>query len=211
MKQPSFEAREEPLEGEASTSALSGLCPEGLSQSPVQSLWLRGLNIQYPFSQLILKGLKVKEARAYELGKRNIARPGEEMFLIETLGSRSTRGALVQGVDLCPPPDAARIVGTVTFKDSKPYKTLESWKADRNAHRIQEGSRHDWQGPSVSEMHAWTVEKTRRLAEPVHVGSDKSQTGWCSARTLGVRIEAEAAYLLCKNTDDVADDVAVIA
>ena len=39
----------------------------------------------------------MKEARAYELGKRNIAHPGEEMFLIETPGSRSIVGAIVEG------------------------------------------------------------------------------------------------------------------
>ena len=115
------------------------------------------------------------------------------MFLIETLGSRNTAGALVEGVDLCPAPDAARVVGTVTFSDSNQYETLKSWKADREAHRIEQGSKHDWQGPKVCEMHAWIVGKTRRLAEPIPVGSDKTQTGWGSARTLQVKFEAEAA------------------
>jgi hypothetical protein len=82
----------------ASNASSSGLRCEGSGPNLAQSLCLRGLNIQYPFSQLILEGLKVKEARTYELGKRNIAHPGEELFLIETPGSRNTVGALVEGM-----------------------------------------------------------------------------------------------------------------
>ena len=115
------------------------------------------------------------------------------MFLIETPGSRSTSGAIVERAEMSPPPGAARVVGTVTFKDSMPYESLNDWEADRCAHRIQKGSQHDWRGPSIGEMHGWTVEKTRRLAEPIHVGSDKQQTGWGSARTLEVRLEADSA------------------
>ena len=184
---------EEPAAVRASTSTQSGLCRDGNPQTLGQSLCLRGLNIQYPFSQLILEGVKVKEARTYALGSRNIARPGEEMFLIETPGSRRTAGAMLGNTVLSPPPVAARVVGTVTFQDSQQYKSLKSWKADRDAHRIEEGARHDWQGPSVSEMHAWTVGATRRLAEPIHVGADKSMTGWSSARSLDVKFTAETA------------------
>jgi len=43
---------------------------------------LRGLNIQYPFSQLILSGVKLVEARRYPLGYRDIAAAEEELFLI---------------------------------------------------------------------------------------------------------------------------------
>ena len=38
-----------------------------------QAVTLRGLNIQYPFSRLILLGAKSIEARRYALGHRNIA------------------------------------------------------------------------------------------------------------------------------------------
>ena len=101
---------------------------------------------------------------------------------------------MVAGIDLCPAPDAARVVGTITFDDSTQYETLKSWRSDKEAHRIEQGSKHDWQGPKVSEMHAWSVGQTRRLSEPVYVGADKTLTGWGSARTLEVKFEAEAAY-----------------
>ena len=67
-------------------------------------LTLRGLNIQYPFSQLILAGAKTIEARSYPLGHRNIARPGERLFVIETPGPGD---ALTDGVVLGPGPAEA--------------------------------------------------------------------------------------------------------
>ena len=53
-----------------------------------QKLSLRGLNIQWPFSQLILAGCKTAEVRGYDLGYKfpNVL-PGEEVWLIETLGT----------------------------------------------------------------------------------------------------------------------------
>ena len=45
-----------------------------------------GLNVNWPFSQLILAGVKTVEARSYALGYRNIAQPAVEMSLVETPG-----------------------------------------------------------------------------------------------------------------------------
>ena len=39
----------------------------------IRTLCLRGLNIQWPFSQLVLLGYKTKEIRNYDLGHRSIA------------------------------------------------------------------------------------------------------------------------------------------
>ena len=125
------------------------------------------------------------------MSTRNIAQPGEKMFLIEETGSRSTAGAIVEGADLCPPPESARVVGTVTFKDSRQYKSLKAWDKDRGEHRIQEGSQHDWRGPRLSQMRAGTVEASRRFAEPIPVGA-KSSTGWARAQTLEVKFRTEA-------------------
>ena len=50
------------------------------------TLSLPGLNINWPFSQLILAGVKTVEVRSYALGYKNIARPGVEMWLVETPG-----------------------------------------------------------------------------------------------------------------------------
>ena len=48
------------------------------------TLSLPGLNINWPFSQLILAGVKTIETRTYALGHRNIAQPDVEMWLVKT-------------------------------------------------------------------------------------------------------------------------------
>ena len=45
-----------------------------------------GINIRWPFSQLILAGAKTVEVREYMLGHRNIAHADQELWLIETPG-----------------------------------------------------------------------------------------------------------------------------
>ena len=58
------------------------------------TLSLPGLNINWPFSQLILAGVKTIETRTYALGHRNIAQPDVEMWLVET---RAQEDALAKG------------------------------------------------------------------------------------------------------------------
>ena len=66
-------------------------------QQPVlQKLTLRGINIQYPFSRLILSGVKSVEARRYPLGHRNLAHKNEDLFLIETHGTGDLKGVLME-------------------------------------------------------------------------------------------------------------------
>ena len=59
-------------------------------------LSLRGINIQYPFSRLILSGVKSVECRRYPLGHRNLAHKNEDLFLIETRGTGDLEGALME-------------------------------------------------------------------------------------------------------------------
>ena len=80
------------------TSSATGLEGEEASAAPGQAvggsttsgaglgttLSLPGLNINWPFSQLILAGVKTVEARSYALGYRNIAQPDVEMWLVKT-------------------------------------------------------------------------------------------------------------------------------
>lgn len=87
------------------------------------TLCMRGLNIQWPFSQLILMGAKSEEVRAYDLGHRNICNASEETWIVETRGKSacSTTNAICDDLAIAPRPDAAQIVGTVTFDSSHQY------------------------------------------------------------------------------------------
>jgi hypothetical protein len=92
-----------------------------------------GINVQWPFSQLILSGDKTVEVRKYALGHRQIAHPDVEMWLVETR-CRSvavSNRLLIEGVGpLVHPPPYAQIVGTVTFSE------VEQGSWDKKQHGI---------------------------------------------------------------------------
>ena len=141
------------------------------------TLCLRGLNIQWPFSQLILQGWKTIEARGYPLGHRNIASADAEVWIVETPGpsSRAEKNALVDGIAIAPRPTAAQIVGTVKFDDDKRFADRAAFRADAANHRIRSDGRHDWHG--VGDMHGWHITGVRTLTQPQPAGSI-SMTGF---------------------------------
>ena len=93
------------------------------SHSKAVTLSLRGLNIQWPFSQLLLLGAKPEEVRTYDLGYRQICNRDEEAWIVETKGppTKAATNAIVGDLQIAPRPSAAQIVGTVSFADSHPY------------------------------------------------------------------------------------------
>ena len=152
-------------------------------------LVLRGLNIQYPFSQLILAKLKDTEVRDYALGHRSIANPDEEMFLIET-PPKNQASAAVDHIDLGPPPRQAQVVGTVSFSKSEQYNKQAAWNQDRRRHRIKQGSALDWR-EGHGDKHAWRIGQVRRFHDPVPV-SDHTHTGYTTPKTLTVRFAQDS-------------------
>ena len=132
------------------------------------TLSLPGLNMNWPFSQLILAGVKTVEARSYALGYRNIAHADVEMWLVETpsQGYAISNGwVFADDAAVAPTPEKAQIVGTVTFSRSDEYGSLRAFRADRKNHRIAEGGQYDWDG--TGKRHAWRVSAFRRLEQPV--------------------------------------------
>lgn len=140
-----------------------------------QHLSLGGLNIQWPFSQLILAGAKTVEVRKYALGY--IARANEEMWLVETTNAK-LEDAVVEGVLLPAKPPCAQIVGTITFARSTPYHDRGTFRADASRHRIAEGSSHDW--VEGTPKHAWHISSYRRLVTPIPYPGAKPTVGWTS-------------------------------
>ena len=154
------------------------------------TLNLPGLNINWPFSQLILAGVKTVEVRSYALGYRNIAQPDVEMWLVETPGianAISAGGVLVGGVAVASRPKDAQIVGTVTFSHSVEYERPAAFRADSENHRIAKGGSYDWDGKG--ERHAWRVSAVRRLARPVPQFGRKGITGFTQKRPHTVSFE----------------------
>lgn len=87
---------------------------------------LPGVNIQWPWSQLLLSGQKSVETRTYPLpvDKTNV-----RLAVIETPGPRGRKEAGI---------DKARIIGTIIFRRSFKYKSKSEWLQDKNRHQVSE-------------------------------------------------------------------------
>ena len=141
-------------------------------------LTLRGLNIQRPFSQLLITCRKTADLRSSALRHSNIAQHDEELWVIETPGSSASAdaNAVVAGVSIADRPSKAQIIGTATFDRSEPpYEDVAAFRADEERHCIREGGAKDWSGEG--ERHAWHVSMARPLAKPIPTSSNKTLTG----------------------------------
>lgn len=87
-----------------------------------------GLNIQYPWSTMLIDGIKTVETRTYSLPEKYI---GEPLALIETPGKSGKF--------------KSRIIGTITFSHSFRYPDKESWLEDYCRHKVEpEDSLYGW-------------------------------------------------------------------
>ncbi|CAJ1427843.1 unnamed protein product [Effrenium voratum] len=143
-----------------------------------QEVSLRGLHVQWPFSQLLLAGYKTQEVRGYALDHLNIAHANEEMWLVETRGGASTASysaCIPEGFHVPPRPKGAQIVGTIRFSEAVKLTDGISFAAARAAHCVRQGSKFDWCGTPVF---AWKVAAVRSLAYTVAAPEGRSQVGY---------------------------------
>ena len=145
---------------------------------------LRGLNIQWPFSQLLLNGIKLEEVRDYPLNHRGIAKTQEEVFIVETKGPTvvKERNAISHGIQIAARPSTTQIVGTIRFACSQPYFDKQAFHEARCRHRIKAGSKFDWD--CHHPIYGWRVDSVRALTVPIPIGRT-GQTGF-SARGFSV-------------------------
>ena len=161
------------VSGEELVASKRQRCEASLSTSTPVTLCLKGFNIQWPFSQLILLGAKRDEIRKYDLDRPGYPCKNEEVWLVETHGL-PVKHAIVGDLPIAPRPSAAQIIGTVTFADAHEYDSKTTFHEHRQRHCIAEGSQHDWDG--CAERYCWRVAKVRALATPVPVQT--GQTGF---------------------------------
>ena len=135
------------------------------------TLGLRGLNIQWPFSQLLLMGAKLEEVRGYPLDYRGIAKTEEEVWIVETKGPVNNKGnnAILNGIQIADRPTAAQIVGTIRFASAQQYYNKQAFHDARDRHRIKAGSKFDWD--DNRRIYGWQVSSVRALAAPIPVGA----------------------------------------
>ena len=113
-----------------------------------------GINIQWPWSELLLEGKKTIETRSYPLPKRleNV-----EMAIIETPGPKGKSKAGIK---------SARVIGTITFRTSKQYTSQKAWLADQKKHLVNPND-PQFKYTANKEKWAWYVNKITILPKPI--------------------------------------------
>jgi hypothetical protein len=85
-----------------------------------------GVNIQWPWSELIINGKKSIETRNYAIPKKY---QGTEVAVIETPGPLGKKEAAI---------DKARIIGTVVFGGCYQYLSKSHWLSEYYRHLVRE-------------------------------------------------------------------------
>ena len=100
---------------------------------------MNGINIQFPWSQLLIDGDKCVETRSYPLPEKY---EGEELALIETPGKSGDF--------------KARIIGIITFSHSFKYPNEQAWIDDNNRHKVGNTDK-DYGWKTDKDKYGWVV------------------------------------------------------
>lgn len=116
---------------------------------------MTGLNIQIPWSTLLINGDKSVETRSYRLPKQY---EGVSLALIETPGKKGNF--------------KSRVIGEITFSHCFKYSTKYEWISDYNRHKVNENDQKFGWNPSVSK-YGWVVSNIVKYDEPIIVNKKK--------------------------------------
>lgn len=116
---------------------------------------MTGINIQTPWSELLINGDKSVETRSYHLPEKYM---GEELALIETPGRYGRF--------------KARIIGTITFSHSFKYPDQKAWQHDYNRHCVETNDPlYNWKDDKPK--YGWVVSKVKKFKNPVDITKRK--------------------------------------
>lgn len=116
---------------------------------------MTGLNIQIPWSRLLIWGDKSVETRSYPLPQKY---EGVELALVETPGKYGRF--------------KSQIIGTITFSHSFQYPDKQSWIDDYNRHKVEEGDEFcDWK--EDKKKYGWVVSHINKFDEIITVNKKK--------------------------------------
>lgn len=108
-----------------------------------------GINIQSPWSSLLINGVKSVETRTYHLPEKYI---GEELALIETPGKKGKF--------------KSRIIGTITFSHSFKYPDKQAWIDDYNRHKVEDNN-EDYGWIENKPKYGWVVSDIKKFDNPI--------------------------------------------
>jgi hypothetical protein len=111
-----------------------------------------GINIQWPWSRLLLSGRKSIETRSYPLPEKYT---NTWLALIETPGPNGKANGV----------GAARIVGAIIFNESFEYRSARAWREDFRRHLVQPNDRN-FSYSRTNTKWGWIVESVISFSEP---------------------------------------------
>ena len=106
-----------------------------------------GINIQWPWSTLLLEGSKVVETRRYQIPEHYIGVP---LALIETPGPAGK--------------NSAKIIATIEFSGCFKYRSKSEWTADFERHRVPSDSPFAFSGER--DTWGWVIKAVKPLRTP---------------------------------------------
>ena len=116
---------------------------------------MTGINIQTPWSELLINEVKSVETRSYPLPEKYV---GEEIALIETPGRYGRF--------------KARIIGTITFSHSFKYPDQRAWQDDYNRHCVAvDDPVYNWKDDKPK--YGWVVSKVTKFDKPLDIRKRK--------------------------------------
>lgn len=115
---------------------------------------MTGINIQYPWSQLLINGDKCVETRGYPLPNKYL---GETLALIETPGKIGKF--------------KARIIGTIVFSHCFQYDSYQEWISDYNRHLVK--SDNPYFGWNNKPKYGWVVCQINKFDQVISAPENK--------------------------------------
>ena len=116
---------------------------------------MTGLNIQVPWSTLLINGQKTVETRSYPLPQKY---KSVELALIETPGKYGRF--------------KSRIIGTITFSHSFLYQDKQVWSCDYNRHKVKDDDEfYSWS--PFKFKYGWVVSDIKKFDR--HIAAPKKK------------------------------------
>jgi hypothetical protein len=112
------------------------------------------LEVQSPFSRLILSGKKTIETRAYPLPPDLI---GSNIILCESLPG--VDGVSRIGDEVLHAQEGLSLIGEIFISSSKEYESQTEWDSDVEKHNVPKGSSYDWSPTEIGRRYAWIIER----------------------------------------------------
>ena len=116
---------------------------------------MTGINIQMPWSCLLISGIKCVETRSYPLPKKY---EGIELALIETPGKSGKF--------------KSRIIGTITFSHSFQYPNEQAWIDDHNRHMVTKND-SDYTWKNNKPKYGWVVSQVYKFNKSILAPKNK--------------------------------------